>query len=35
MAKKDIEDKRGKRRNTDAQKVRRWLARHVLRIKEI
>ena len=35
MAKsKDISDKRGKRRNTNATKVRRWLKKHVLRIKK-
>lgn len=31
---KDIQDKRGKRRNTTAAKVRRWLKTHVLRIRK-
>lgn len=30
---KDIIDRRGKRRNTTAAKVRRWLKTHVLRSK--
>jgi hypothetical protein len=32
--KKDIEDKRGKRRNTTWEKVKRWLKKHNMKVSK-